>query len=416
MKFILILFLSQSVLHADDLNVTISGSSQEKADLETLSPKPALPTAEELTFSLDGGKAAVGDEVEPLTPGQAALRSDLSDLQLPVLPTIPESPFVVQPVPLEKDPSMAHFKGPIAEWEFWVIDENNQKIFQTTGTGTPPSPLTWDGTAQENFVLKPDETYFPFIVLKSSAGLTARIPGEAERYLAFSTRNGEDEVVTFGERLYDRERPSFSPVAETYLLDLARRLSQLGPHGSSWFISIYQPTEDEALGESRRKAWKTFLEKTLERKIANNQVVLYPSSDNKCVTKVTVKNYSDPTRPKMTGLARDPRPSMEDVNKWIEIKTIKKEMVIEMRHDRLFRPGTAYLRDEALPLIVDAQAKVREINQGKEPAERTTIRLRSYMEKPKEVGRKRSFEEDPRLAALRTKVLFMLFAQTDYLP
>ncbi len=416
MKFVLIFLLSTSLLHADDLNVTISGSAQEKADLETLSPQPTLPTAAEMTFSLDGGKAAIGDEVVPFTAGQAALRSDLSDLQLPVLPTIPEAPFVVQPVPDERDPSMTHFKGPITDWEFWVIDENNQKIFQSTGIGTPPNPLTWNGSHESEFILKPDETYFPFIVLKSSAGLKARMPGEAERYLAFSIRNGDDEVITFGERLYHRERPTFTPEANPYLMDLARRLSQLGPHRSSWFISIYQPSEDEALGESRRKAWKTFLEKTLERKIANNQVVLYPSKDTKCITKVTLKNYSDPTRPKMTGLARDPRPSMEDVKKWIQVKTVKKDLVVEMRHDRLFRQGSAYLRDEALPLIVEAQAQVREINKGKEPSEKTTIRLRSYMVKPREVGRKRSFEEDPKLASLRTKVLFMLFAQTNYLP
>jgi hypothetical protein len=103
------------------------------------------------------------------------------------------------------------------------------------------------------------------------------------------------------------------------------------------------------------------------------------------------------------------------MKKWIEIKDTGKNVVVEMRHDRLFRSGSAYLRDESLPLLIQAFKDVRAVNQGKASADRRTILLRSYMEKPRELGWKKTFEEDPQLAALRTKVLFMLFAEENYL-
>lgn len=391
MIFLVALLLLAPALHADE--------PDEKAPLESLSLKPMMPSALEMTFSLDGGKAAVNDEVIPLTPAQVAMRSDASQLQLPVLPTIPEAPFVVQPF-------RANSAKELDQWEFILVDDQNRQIYVSSGTDMLPNPLTWDGRVDGELVMKPDQSYLPLLILKSS-GSVSRVSGEAERYLAFSVRQEEDEVIYFGERLYQKEQPSFSPEAEIYLLDLARRLSQMGLHRSSWFVSIYQPMEDEALGEIRRKAWKTFLEKTLQRKIGNNQVVLYPGQDNHCITKIVLKNFSDPNHPVMTGKVSEPRPAMENVNKWMSVKENNKAITIELRQDRLFRSGSAYIRDEALPLIVSAQNLIKDAYKEKKSKDHKTVFLRS-----------KSFsdeDEDPALTALRNKVLFMIFAESAYL-
>jgi hypothetical protein len=220
MKFPLLLSLAfVSVVSAENLNVTISGDSKEKAELETLSPQPKIPTPEEMTFSLDGGKSAVEDEVIPLSVAQAALHSDLSNFQSPVFPIIPEAPFIVQPIPSEHDPALANFrsfgrpqkmKPVMSEWEFFVIDERNREQFRLSGTTISTAPFVWDGQGKDGLILQPDESYFPFMIFKSSANLTVRVPGEAERYLCFSRREQADEIVLFGERLYLFDQASFS--------------------------------------------------------------------------------------------------------------------------------------------------------------------------------------------------------------
>lgn len=422
---LLTLLLSGTMAWADDLNVTISGSANEKAPLETLSPKPPLPNASEMTFSLDGGKSAVGDEIVPLTVEQAVLGSDLSKFQIPVLPTIPQSPFVVQPIPSADDPALSHFRpfgrhrpsAPlITSWDFFVVDDTNKELYRTSGDGLPSASLIWNGQGPEGFALKPDQTYFPFLVLKSSSPeITVRIPGEAERYLAFETRKEEDEIITFGDRLYEKEKAAFSPLAQIYLKDLKYRLTQMDPR-APFRVFIVSTKSGEALSEPRKKTWQTFLETTLQRKINSEWIVLSVNDEDGPFTQIRLPHFADPTRPKMTGVARDPRPGSEDMKTWIQIKESEKVWTVEMRHDRLFRTGSAYLRDESLPLLVDSLKKVREINLGKSKKEKKPILLRSYMQKPREYNSHRTFEEDPKLAALRSKVLFMLFAEETYRP
>ena len=36
-------------------------------------------------------------------------------------------------------------------------------------------------------------------------------------------------------------------------------------------------------------------------------------------------------------------------------------VIVELRHDRIFRVGSAYLRDETLPKVVDAMSRVRNL-------------------------------------------------------
>lgn len=427
--FFLALLLSATLNAEEKLNVTISGDHREKAELETLAPPPKLPTADEMTFSLDGGKSAVEKEVIPMSVTEAALKSDLSRLQLPVLPMVPEAPFLVMPVPPANDPSLKAFRSKktvdIAHWTFYVVDEENKEHHRVQGEGAPPSPLVWDGHQDGKPLIEPDKTYFPFLILKSSSGVEAKIPGEAARYLGYFYPEGKNEVIVFGERLYQRDGAAFSREGEIYLLDVSRRLYLCGIAKDAWSISIYEPAEKEDLGEARRQAWRSFLQKTLGRGIAENQVVLYPSQNGLSQTKIILRNFSDPSRPVMTGNARDPRPQLEDKSTWIRFKEDKNALIIEMRHDRLFRPGSAYLRDEALPLVADALAQIRneakmgekrEIRDGRQTrmdGGRTVV-LRSTMERPRIKGE--TFEEDPKLAALRTKTLFMLFSQERFLP
>ncbi len=423
MKFLLLSLVFVSAVSAENLNVTISGDSKEKAELETLSPKPTIPTPEEMTFSLDGGKSAVENEVIPLSVAQAAFHSDLSNFEAPVLPIIPGAPFIVQPIPSERDPALANFrpfgrpqktKPAITAWEFFVIDDRNREQFRLSGTDLSTAPFVWDGQGKDGLVLQPDESYFPFMIFKSSANLTVRVPGEAERYLCFARRVQADEIILFGERLYNFDQASFSDAGQLYLRDLKHRFALMDPR-QPITAEIRFPENKRDLAESRKKTWIEFLESSLDRKIDPKRVTLNETSGDRFLTEVTLKDFKDPTRAIMTGHARDLRPGLEDMKKWIQIKDTGKNVVVEMRHDRLFRSGSAYLRDESLPLIIQAFKDVRAVNQGKEIAQRRTILLRSYMEKPRELGWKKTFEEDPQLAALRSKVLFMLFAEENYL-
>src|SRR5882672_9761853 len=129
--------LSPSFLCAAELKYKVSGESAEKAELSTLSPKPDIPSMNSLSFSLDGGRSAIDQEVIPLSALEAAIKSDPSRIALPILPLLPESPFVVQPVPLT-DKGELKLKKSLASknpestdqfsWEFSIVDEKNNII------------------------------------------------------------------------------------------------------------------------------------------------------------------------------------------------------------------------------------------------------------------------------------------------
>jgi flagellar motor protein MotB len=304
-------------------------------------------------------------------------------------------------------------------------------VNQQVGQGLPELPFAWDGTDATGFILDPNRTYVPFIVLKSSDVALKTVPGQAVRFIAFIRTDGNDAVVTFGERAYVRHQARFAPEAGLYLDDLARRLQRLPTSDDEknplWKVMIWEPEPSGYLAKERRELWKTELEKRLARKLPDERFELLPT-DGQPLARVILRNTQAPSTDRV--LVRQAKGSstlMEAVPSVVAVKDTPEAIIVELRHDRLFRVGSAYLRDETLPRVVEAMGQVRALAQkdrekkasltgkAREKFESKKIVLRSYTERARD-DKKQEREEDPKLAAARSKVLFMLFAREALLP
>jgi hypothetical protein len=151
------------------------------------------------------------------------------------------------------------------------------------------------------------------------------------------------------------------------------------------------------------------LEKNLNKKFPGSQFASSKPERRESSVRFVLRGVDLSDEPEMHGNVMPPAPQLEDLTTWVRIKERPDALMVEMQHDRLFLPGSAYLRDASLPQLTAALERVRQ-----EPKEKK-IYLRSYKEKPLDRKREKK-EEDPKLAALRTKVLFSLFARERFLP
>jgi|GEM_PF-5797340 len=423
---VILLNLSGS-LQGEDLEFTIKGEARDLPTLETLSPPPDIPSAKNILFSVDGGKTASDSEVIPLNEFEAALKTDPSSPPYPTLPLIPTEPFVVQRLPLgdkyDATRSQIFSKKKKEEmdytWEFKVFDDENRTLYVSTGLGHPPDPLTWDGRATNaQFLLNPNRTYLSMLTVKTGGNhVVGSWPGEAVRFLGLAHEKENDLLIDFGGHLYKEREAAFSGAGRILLNDLARRLfyhihkHPLGENEKTqWHVQLFEPAihSQSGLAALKQELWRSFLESALDEKIKKDRVRIETSSSQDAWVRITLNNYQAPKEPDMRGKPSLTRPPFEKKEKWVHMKEVKNNLVVELRHDRLFIPGSAYLREEALDDLAVALAKAREENPLK------GVVIRSYTEKVYDEKRNKK-EEDPKLAALRTKVLFMLFAKERFL-
>ena len=421
----LLLFHFPSFLLSEDLNYSIKGKSLDSVELETLSPSPDIPSADSILFSLDGGKTAREKEVNPLSPYEAILKTDPSRIPPQVLPLTPIAPFIVQPLPLGdkvdirrnqdvfgkgREEAVAHY-----DWEFRIVDETNKLIHKQEGRGRPPNPLTWDGFHEGQFAIDPNRTINSYLVIKSSDEIVGTWPGEAVRFLSVGYKEDKNFIIQFSKRIYNDFESTFSGGGKIFLRDLASRLYDHVRHAqvegrdpeSIWSITLYEPVSlvETDTAEGRKVSWQSFFEETLNEIIPFERIKLEETEGEESWVKVVLHNYKSPNLPNMRGRPAPPRPHFEDISNWVKVDENEEALLIDLRHDRLFLPGSAYLRDEALPDLSKALARVGEESKIPKP-----IVLRSYTEKVRDKKRNK-FEEDTQLAALRSKVLFMLFAK-----
>lgn len=394
------LVMFQTAQAQDSLNMTISGDAQDRVELETLSPTPDIPKAEALPFSKDGGKQAIEEELSPLSLAEAARQIPPATLPTPNLPLIPSAPFIVQ-FPPKNQPADNN-------WEFRVVDERNHLWHMTNGQGVSPDSLAWDGTDGQKFILDPNRTYYSYFVSSSAAKGVTSAPGEATRFIALVRMEDKDSLIAFGERVYVQGEARFSEEGKIYLNDLVRRLSGMKQNAESdertqWQVVLHE--SNQPLGKDRQQLWAAFLEQALQRKITPERIVLHPirhGNEEEASVTVTLKETALPSATHaMRGRTAPGSVSMELMASLIKIRNVKDVVIVECRHDQLFRPGTAYLRDEALPYVTQAMGQI---------PKNKKILLRSYTEKVRDKEKEK--EEDPKLTAMRTKVLFSLFAES----
>ena len=415
--------MTDSFLLAEPLNMTISGKSAEKVPLETLVPSPDIPAANALSLSLDGGKSAASDELDALLISQAVLDLDITKMPMPSLSAIPDAPYIVQAVPIElekqrdnklkkRDPKIR-----FTNWEFLVVDELNNIVHQKTGDGFPPTPLTWDGMKEGAFVLRPNRTYFSTLKLMAHGEPDHTIVGESVRFMAFLRQDGNDTVIRMGENIYKKDEAQFSEESKIYLDDLSQRLSHnmtFYKEGAEfdWHVVVYEPASKEALGQARKNLWKSIMETMLGRKLDPRHFMVKNSESEDSSASLIFPQAKPPlTDLALRGEAKSNlKPIIENMNTVIKMTEDKKFIVVDLRHDRLFQPGSAYLKDSTLPYLTQAITQVQSLL-GKE---KKKLLLRSYTQKlPDE---KEKDEDDPKLTATRSKVLFMLFARETLSP
>ncbi len=396
------------------LNMDVNGSNKDKAPLETLSASPDLPKADSLSYSLDGGKTARDSEVTPLSISDAARLSDMSHLPAAGYPAIPSSPYIMQPVPT----ALAH----VSTWTFLVTDDQartwNKQIVMSSMTST----FSWDGTLDGKFVLDPNLSYVSLVKITQTDGNITTFPGQAARFPVFIRLDKGNVVIVFGERIYRENGGSFSDVATIYLDDLVRRLALLPPplpnewdDNQTWSITLFEPSGNDTLGTTRVNLWKKYLETKLGLKIPQNKFYLRDATDNHARVEVVLKGASLlPLDEIMHAPNARYRPIQENAADWVQVHADKEAVVVDLRHDSLFRSGTAYLRDEGLPPLLDAMNRVRAELNAPPPAKRRPVLLRSFTEKVWD-PKKNKDSEDPKLTALRSKVLFALFAKAGLL-
>ncbi len=407
---VLVFFGMVSFLPAEDLNMKVTGDSKERVPLDTLSASPDLPDPASLSYSLDDGKSAMEGETVPLSVSKAAKMSDRSNIPPAGFPTITSAPYIMHPVqPLKIVPS---------SWTFLIVDDTNKTWFEENGNGTPPATVRWNGLRGNEFVLDPNMTYVSLLKVTNPDSTIITLPGQAARFTAFVRQDRENIVIVFGQRIYREKLAAFSDEARIYLDDLVRRLTLLPPplpnewdEKKTWSITLFEPAGDEDMGAARQQLWKSYLEKKLGIKVPQSKLVVRDSSDGFSRVEVLLKGTK---QPEIEAMMHAPvaklRKANENVSEWVKLKPQKDILIVELRHDCLFRSGMAYLRDEAVPPLVQAMNDVeKEIRVSKRK-----VLLRSYTEKVRDAKRDK-YEEDPALAALRSKVLFSLFARAGLL-
>lgn len=414
--------LFPAVLIAEPLNMTISGKAAEKLPLETLVASPDIPTADTLSLSLDAGASAAGDELEPMSVAKAVLDMKPTQLPMPNLSAIPDAPYIVQAVPMElerqRDNKLRRNEKHIrfTNWEFHVVDELNNTVHHQSGGGFPPQPLTWDGTQDGQFILKPNLAYVSTLKLMAHGEPDRTIVGESVRFLAFLRQAGDDTVIEIGERIYKQEEAQFSMESKIYLDDLANRLSHnmifyQESSKSEWQVILREPNSQSILASARKKLWKGTLEKMLGKTLPDkNFAVKESGSDESSISIIFPRSKPPLTDVALRGTAKaNLDPIADDMKSIAKISENKKTIFVDLRHDRIFNPGSAYIKDSALPLVMQAIDQTKTRMKTMEGKEKKKLLLRSYTQKLP--GDKYDAEEDPKLTATRSKVLFMLFAR-----
>jgi hypothetical protein len=396
------------------LNMDVTGDNKDKAPLETLSASPDLPSADSLSYSLDGGKDARDKEITPMSIADAAKLSDLSHLPAAGYPALPSAPYIMHPMPA----SLPH----ASTWTFIVADDQARVWHEEVALSSAPPRFSWDGTRDGKFVLDPNAAYISLVKVQQSDGDITTLPGQAARFPAFLRQEKGNLVVVFGERIYAESGGGFSDVAGVYLDDLVRRLSLLPPplpnewdDKQTWSIALFEPSGNDEIGDARVVLWKKYLEEKLGLRIPQNKVTLRDATDSHARVEVVLKGVSPLA---LDAVMHAPlahyRPTQESAADWVKVHADKETLFVDLQHDNLFRSGTAYLRDEALPPLLAAMKRVRAELNAPDAAKKRPVKLRSYTEKVWDQKKTRE-SEDPKLTALRSKVLFTLFAKEGLL-
>lgn len=415
------LLLSWNAL-ADPLNMTISGRAAEKVPLETLVPSPDIPTADTLSLSLDGGASAAGEELEPMSVAKAALDMDLTQMPMPNLSAIPDAPYIVQAVPTElerqRDNKLRRNEKRIrfTNWEFTVVDERNTICHRVYGDGFPPQPLVWDGRKDDQFILKPNRVYFSTLRLTAHGEPDRTIAGESVRFMAFLRQDGDDTVIEIGERIYKQDEAQFSPESKIYLDDLASRFSHnmifyQEASESEWKVVIREPESKQHLASGRRILWKTSLEKMLGKNLPEKNFVLKTEGEESSVSIVFPRSKPPLTDLALRGNAKaNLDPIIDEMKSIAKISENKKTVFVDLRHDRIFNPGSAYIKDSALPLVMKAISETQKLMKAN-TEEKGGKKLMGRSDTHKLPGGKKEIEDEPKLTATRSKVVFMLLAR-----
>jgi hypothetical protein len=428
------------------LNLTVTGQAKDKVELENYSATPSIPTIDDLPFSPDGGQSAMDEEIEPFLTKFAALMSEPSKLPFSSYSTIPSAPYIIFHHEFASDPKKKKREKRvpgnflIRSWEFRVVDDLNNIWHSNSGDGNPPDPLVWEGTNAEGFILDPNRTYYSFLLLKSVEGLEKSVPGEASKFLCFIRNDKDYATIRFGSSVYDKDKNEFSKESDLYLRDLVYRLSQIthsaddkNNPGATWNVVVWEPAENESLGQKRLALWKRYLEKALGHPLSDDRFKFEPSGNEDSSVSIVLNNYSPPATDLVLngGWTKGGQfPSYQSTS-LIGIKEVKDMIVVDMRYDQIFRSGSGYIKDEALPVLSAALVQVRKqmgvpyetvetirelpINSKEEGKKKNQkkILLRSFIEKVKDNDQTK---DDPKLTALRSKILFMLFARAALLP
>jgi hypothetical protein len=173
---------------------------------------------------------------------------------------------------------------------------------------------------------------------------------------------------------------------------------------------------NQLLGESRRRLWKNYLEKNLGRRFSDHQFTVISAENGEGKVDIVMRGVDLKDEPLMHGKIAPPVPHLEPSANWVTVRENEHVLMVEMQHDRVFLPGSAYLRDAALPQLSAALERVKqERGRKNKKGEERKILLRSYTESPRDKKREKKVE-DPKLSALRSKVLFNLFARERFLP
>jgi hypothetical protein len=398
---------------ASPLNM-VTGNNKDKAPLETLSASPDLPKADALSYSPDNGHGSRDAEVVPLSIAEAAKLSDMSHLPAAGYPSIPSSPYIMQPVPA----SLAH----ISTWTFLVTDDQAKTWNKQVVVSSRAPTFSWDGNLDGKFVLDPNLSYVSLLKATQTDGNVTTFPGQAARFPVFLRQDKGNIVIVFGERVYADNNDAFSDMAKIYLDDLVRRLALLPPplpnewdDRQTWSITLFEPSGNDALGSARVGLWKKFLESQLGLRIPQNKFYLRDAIDNHSRVEVVLKGAALlPLDEIMHAPDARYHPIQDNAADWVAVHSEKEALIVDLRHDSLFRSGTAYLRDEGLPPLIDAMKRVRAELNTASSAKKRPVLLRSFTEKVWD-PKKNQEREDPKLSALRSKVLFALFAKEGLL-
>jgi hypothetical protein len=180
---------------------------------------------------------------------------------------------------------------------------------------------------------------------------------------------------------------------------------------SEWQVVLREPSSRWDMAPARKKLWKGSLEKMLGKTLPDKNFVVKEAESNESSVSIVFPRSKPPlTDLALRGSAKaNLDPIADEMKSIAKISENKKTIFVDLRHDRIFNPGSAYIKDSALPLVIQAITETKTRMKSLEGKEKKNLLLRSYTQKLP--GDKKEREDDPKLTATRSKVLFMLFAR-----